>query len=246
MSFWLIAIVIIGFYYLTSGFRKAQSSYKNNHFSNISSQNSVRNLVALVAKVAKSDGVVNSIEADMISEILSDFSVRYKINRDILKSVYNTEKNRLDNAYNLAMEYRLQTGLNSQEAVNIIIFLLNLAYIDGEFSLPERKIITEIASGLGIDNETKNSIFSKFEAEFNARFTSFDNTNKKSPYEILGVNENASFEEVKKQYRLLVKQNHPDVLMGQGASKSVVSEATKKLQEINDAYDRLRKQKGWR
>ena len=53
------------------------------------------------------------------------------------------------------------------------------------------------------------------------------------PYQILGVDRNASDEEIKRAYRKLAKQYHPDANPGDES-------AAKKMQEINDAYDRIK------
>jgi len=59
----------------------------------------------------------------------------------------------------------------------------------------------------------------------------------KNPYEVLGVRENASEEEIKKAYRELVKKYHPD----QYRDNPLSGLAEEKLREINEAYDYLMK-----
>lgn len=62
----------------------------------------------------------------------------------------------------------------------------------------------------------------------------------KSPYAMLGLKEDASFDEVKKRYRELVKKYHPDILMGRGESEEMIVRSTRKLQEINEAYEEIK------
>ena len=50
--------------------------------------------------------------------------------------------------------------------------------------------------------------------------------------------------QLKKNYRNLVKKYHPDIITGQGASQNIIDEATTKLQEINEAYEIIKKQRG--
>ena len=58
-----------------------------------------------------------------------------------------------------------------------------------------------------------------------------------NPYEILGVSENASDEEIKKAYRNLAKQYHPDNY----ADNPLKDLAVEKMKQINEAYDRIQK-----
>ncbi len=53
------------------------------------------------------------------------------------------------------------------------------------------------------------------------------------PYKILGVSPDASDEEVKRAYRRLAKKYHPDLNPGD-------AEAARKMQEVNDAYERIK------
>ena len=63
-------------------------------------------------------------------------------------------------------------------------------------------------------------------------------------YEILESNISDDAATLKKNYRTLVKKYHPDIITGQGASQNIIDDATKKLQEINEAYEMIKKDKG--
>lgn len=60
----------------------------------------------------------------------------------------------------------------------------------------------------------------------------------RNPYEVLGIREGASIEEIKKAYKELVKKYHPD----QYQNNPLSDLAESKLKEINQAYDALMKQ----
>ena len=53
------------------------------------------------------------------------------------------------------------------------------------------------------------------------------------PYKVLGVSPNASDEEIKRAYRKLAKQYHPDLNPGDAY-------AAKKMQEVNAAYEQIK------
>ena len=206
-------------------------------------------LVSLLAKVAKSDGRVSELEARLITQVLDDLS--QKVSgvsgvREYLKEVYNSQKENVDNAYETARNYKRAFNLNYDTCVARLTFFLNLAYIDGEFNKSEQDIIRNIAYGFGIDKETLDEIIYKFDSFYGSRFGADHDemSQENDAFEVLGLSKNASLEEVKARYKELVRQYHPDILMGRGESKEVIERSTKKLQEINEAYGRLKEKFG--
>ena len=206
-------------------------------------------LVSLLAKVAKSDGRVSELEARLITQVLDDLS--QKVSgvsgvREYLKEVYNSQKENVDNAYETARNYKRAFNLNYDTCVARLTFFLNLAYIDGEFNKSEQDVIRNIAYGFGIDKETLDEIIFKFDSFYGSRFGADHDemSQENDAFEVLGLSKNARLDEVKARYKELVRQYHPDILMGRGESKEVIERSTKKLQEINEAYGRLKEKFG--
>ena len=211
--------------------------------------NEAKFLVLLLAKVAKSDGIVGELEARLITQALDDLSAKVSgVSgvREYLREVYNSQKENVDNAYETASNYKQSFRLSYKICIARLTYFLNLAYIDGELNESERRVITNIAYGFGIGKETLDEIIADFanfyEQEFNTN--SYLNLNDKDAYEVLGVDKNASFDEIKQRYKELVRQYHPDILAGRGESKEVIERSTKKLQEINEAYGCLKEKIG--
>ena len=199
-------------------------------------------LVSLLAKVAKSDGRVSELEARLITQVLDDLSQKVSGVREYLKEVYNSQKENVDNAYETARNYKRAFNLNYDTCVARLTFFLNLAYIDGEFNKSEQDVIRNIAYGFGIDKETLDEIIYKFDSFYGSRFGADHDemSQENDAFEVLGLSKNASLDEIKARYKELVRQYHPDILMGRGESKEVIERSTKKLQEINEAYGRLK------
>ena len=208
--------------------------------------NEAKFLVSLLAKVAKSDGRVSELEARLITQVLDDLSQKVSGVREYLKEVYNSQKENVDNAYETARNYKRAFNLNYDTCVARLTFFLNLAYIDGEFNKSEQDVIRNIAYGFGIDKETLDEIIYKFDSFYGSRFGADHDeiSQENDAFEVLGLSKNASLDEVKARYKELVRQYHPDILMGRGESKEVIERSTKKLQEINEAYGRLKEKFG--
>ena len=61
---------------------------------------------------------------------------------------------------------------------------------------------------------------------------------------MLEVDPSISDEELKKRYRELVRENHPDRLMARGVPEEFIEIANKKIAAINQAYDEIAKERG--
>ncbi|OUT11913.1 molecular chaperone DjlA [Campylobacter concisus] len=246
MNFIFYIVLFVAFYLLFSVYKSGNASQgkrENLAFGE------TKFLVALLAKVAKSDGRVSELEARLVSQTLDDLIAITKGGkelRDELKKVFNKQKENVDNAYETARNYKSAFNLNYDICVARLTFFLNLAYIDGEFNKSEQDVIRNIAYGFGIDKETLDEIIFKFDSFYGSRFEANPDEaiQEKDAFEVLGLSKNASLDEVKARYKELVRQYHPDILMGRGESKEVIERSTKKLQEINEAYGRLKEKFG--
>ena len=126
-------------------------------------------LVALLAKVAKSDGHVSESEAAMISEVLDDLVRQMgagEREREALKLVYKLEKESLANVRELAEKYNQTYRPSPSRKTGLIYFFLNLAYVDRGFSAAERRTISQICDGLGLPEHIQSQMFATFERSF--------------------------------------------------------------------------------
>ena len=199
-------------------------------------------LIAMMAKVAKADGHICQLEAELLSHTFTDISLVFSNNEEIreeLKSIYSFQKESFDNTLEIANKYYKLTSSDYSKRLKVMEYLLNLAFIDGDFSNTEQMIIEDIANALKIKSNDLNNIINKFKEYYSQKQES-SKMDIQNAYKILEVDENISDSELKKVYRTLVKKYHPDIITGQGAKQSIIDEATKKLQEINEAYELIK------
>ncbi|MGA1939026.1 TerB family tellurite resistance protein [Arcobacter sp. YIC-310] len=203
-------------------------------------------LVALMAKVAKADGKVCELEAELLKHTLNDISRHFENQeeiRDRLKQLYNEQKKSFNNTINICEKLYSLTKYDYTKRVKIMEYLLNLAFIDKDFSDTEKMITEDISNALKIKNNDFENLVSNFKAFY-------ENTAKNEAfsidkaYELLESSVNDDDTTIKKNYRKLVKKYHPDIVAGQGASQNIIDEATSKLQEINEAYELIKKNRG--
>lgn len=203
-------------------------------------------LVALMAKVSKADGKVCELEAEVLKHTFNDISSHFENAEEIrgkLKILYENEKHSFDNLIDICNKLYNLTKHEYHKRVKIMEYLLNLAFIDKEFSSAEKMITEDISNALKIKIEDFNNLINTFEA-FYAQQASNKAISLEKAYEILESNPADDAATLKKNYRSLVKKHHPDIISGQGAAQNIIDEATKKLQEINEAYELIKKDRG--
>lgn len=203
-------------------------------------------LVALMAKVSKADGKVCELEAEVLKHTFTDISNHFENQEEIrekLKSLYEKEKQSFENLMEICNKLYSLTKHDYHKRVKIMEYLLNLAFIDKEFSNTEKMITEDISNALQIKIEDFNNLIKTFEAFYAQQATNKALSLEKA-YEILESTPNDDATTLKKNYRNLVKKHHPDIISGQGATQNIIDEATKKLQEINEAYEIIKKDRG--
>ncbi len=202
-------------------------------------------LISLMAKVAKADGQVCELEAEILKHTFTDISNAFNNSEHIkedLKNIYKIEKESFDNTIVICQKYYKLTKNDYEKRLQVMQYLLNLAFIDGDFSKAERLIVEDIANAIQIKPNDLNSMINEFTTYYEQKQNN-RTLNLSKAYEILEVNEDIDNKELKKAYRNLVKLNHPDIITGKGGSQNTINEATKKLQEINEAYELIKKQR---
>lgn len=200
-------------------------------------------LVALMSKVAKADGKVSELEAEVLKHTFSDISAHFENNEEIrekLKEIYTNEKESFDNTIVIAQKLYKLTSRSYEKRMQVLEYLVNLAFIDQDFSKAEQMIIEDIAQALQISSNDYNNIINKFKS-FYANVAASSKTTLEDAYKVLGASSSDDDKTIKLAYRTLVRKHHPDIISGQGAAQNIIDEATKKLQEINEAYEMIKK-----
>jgi DnaJ like chaperone protein len=182
----------------------------------------VVSLLVLIAAVMKADGKVMQSELNYVKSFLvqrfgqSSANEALKMLRDLLKQ-------------NIPVRdvcTQIRTRLDYPSRLELIHLLYGLANADKAVDQSEIKVIDEIAYYLGISSSDSKSIKSMFVKS------------AESSYQILGIEPTATIDEIKKAYRRLAKEYHPDKVsyLGDDIKKS----AEEKFKKINDAYEAIK------
>ena len=244
----IFAIVIAFFYYIFKSYNK-YSAYSKEAFKNFSvSLESIKKselglFVALVAKVAKADGKVDALEAELVSIMFDDISAVFpepEKTKNILKDIFNQEKDKDDDIQKIAHALGEATKRNKAKQQQFMGFLIQLAFVDGVVTQEEDNVLQDIAFAMDFDPKIYHAIFEQFE-KIMQNVT--PKANIDDAYALLGVTKSDEMSVIKKAYRKLVREYHPDIIKSQGKSDAYMQEATEKTQEINQAYEMIKEAK---
>lgn len=152
------------------------------------------------------------------------------------------ERGRADN-FDLDAELTSVGRLTRNQPVMRQVFLqvqLSAIAADGVLHPEEHTMILRVARGIGCSEAEVQQIEAMLHgAAANSQGASEEAL--KDAYRVLGVSEDASDAEIKKAYRRLMSQNHPDKLAGKGLPESMREVAQARTSEIGNAYERIRK-----
>ena len=189
-------------------------------------------VIALAAKLAKADGRVTRNEVAALRRV---FPIPDEA-KDHAGRIFDEAKKSPEGFEPYARQ--IATLLRGRPAVleDLLGALLMIAHSDGSYHPSERAAIAEIGRIFGFGPADVRRIENTFVAG--------GATTGADPYEVLGLSGSATDAEVRRVYRKLLRENHPDRAIAQGLPKEFVEVANKKMAEINAAYDRIKAERG--
>jgi DnaJ like chaperone protein len=184
-------------------------------------------MIALSAKMAKADGVVTQDEIRAFQQI---FAVPQSETRNVAR-LYDLAKQ--DTAgYEIYAE-RIAGLCGSGEKncamlEDILDGLFHIAKADGVVHEREVNFLRRVAGIFDIGPEHFDSILARHV-----------DLGEADPYRVLGISRDVSFEELRRHYRRLVTENHPDKLIARGVPPEFVAIANSRIAAINAAYEAI-------
>jgi len=117
--------------------------------------------------------------------------------------------------------------------------LFHIARADGGVHEAEIAYLREVARIFGFEGAE----FERIRASNGAGPGSAGDGGEPDPYGVLGVERTAPLEEIRAAHRRLVRENHPDLLVGQGMPPEFVEIADERLARVNAAWDAIRRER---
>lgn len=185
----------------------------------------VMSLLVLVAAVMKADGKILKSELEYVKQFFvrsfGEASAReaVKMLRDLLKQTIPVND----------ICRQIQKNMDYASRLQLLHFLYGIANADGHLDATELQMIEVMAKEMGISQKDFESIKSMFVK------------NTDAAYKILEIDPSAADEEIKKAYRKMAMKYHPDKVSYLG--EDFQHAAKEKFQQVNEAYESIRKER---
>ena len=190
-------------------------------------------VIVLSAKMAKADGQVTRAEVDAFREL-------FHIPPDEMKNVgrlFDEAKKDAQGFEPYAEQISMMFAHQPAVMEELLGGLFHISRADGVIHPKELEFLRKTALIFGFSEIQ----FERLKAIHMGDIGSADGADS---YQVLGLSRQASEDEIKKTYRTLIRENHPDTLIAQGMPQEFIDVANEKMAAINAAYDVVEKERG--
>lgn len=208
----------------------------------------------LMGLLAKADGRVSESEIKHTERFMDQLGMQAGRRRDAIALF----KQGTDPGFDVEQALKRFTktcGRSAHLSHLLMVYLLGVAVADGRLDPSEEQMLRKIGATLGMSSVALDRLIAMTQGQDQfgggygpagggggARGPSTAE-NLSAAYQALGVTASDSDSVIKRAYRKLMSEFHPDKLIGQGVPEDMVRVATERSQEIQKAYDVIKKQR---
>lgn len=198
---------------------------------------------AVMGAVCKADGVVTQDEIDVAEALFTRLRLSPE-QREKAKAAFSRGK-----APDFDLDAELDNFLSMTRGQSTLLQMFLQVQVsaiaaDGTVDDAEHDMLVRIARRLGLPDSQVEQLEAMLRgAQRGGSGTAGGATTEKQledAYKVLGVSSSASDSEIKKAYRKLMSENHPDKLAGRGMPESMREMAEEKTREVSNAYDLIK------
>ena len=200
---------------------------------------------SVMGHLAKVDGIVSKAEIDVATRVMDQMQLSPEMRSKAIDLFQQGKHADFPLAQTLSV-FLQQCG-EHKNLLNMFLELqLQSAFADGDIHVKEEALLLAICQKLDISQRKYERIKRRLQAQqrfhqhYQQRTQHSPQKKLKDAYDALGVKNSVSDAELKKTYRILVSQHHPDKLLAKGLPEEMMVLAKEKTQQITKAYETIK------
>lgn len=198
---------------------------------------------SVMGHIAKADGRVSRDEIRAAEQVMNSMNLSPDLRRAAIE-LFNQGKQPDFPLDQVLQQFRSECRRRYTLIRMFIEIQLQAVFADGVVHPKERQVLRHICLTMGMSEQEFEALLGAAGAESHHGGTHGSaRMSLDEAYAILEISPGASDREVKKAYRRLMSQHHPDKLVAKGLPEEMMKLATEKTQEIRAAYDLIRKRR---
>lgn len=221
---------------------------------------------AVMGHIAKSNGRVSEIHIKAANLFMDEMGLKGEERREA-QHAFQSGKESDFSLKETVHDFKERFAKRNDLIQLFLEIQIQMAFSDGVLAEQEKQLLAEVSKQLGISKTHFAFVLKRYQAEFNFRkqqqrfnqqqqnqgqSSSYregsghhvppnNNMNRAQALALLGLSSDATQRDIKVAYRKLMSQHHPDKLVSQGLPKHMMELAVKKSQDIQAAYEYLKK-----
>lgn len=202
---------------------------------------------SIMGHLAKADGRVSEDEIHMARHVMDQMHLSNDQKKAAML-LFNEGKQD-DFPFNDVLEQFRQECARRTSLVQMFLeIMIGTAMADGVLHEQERMLLYRISDHLHFPRKFFDRLLSMVQGQqqYAGSAQGAGRVTLKDAYAVLGIDKKATDAEVKKAYRRLMSQHHPDKLVSKGLPEEMITIAKEKTQEIRSAYEDVKKARGMR
>ena len=201
---------------------------------------------SVMGYIAKADGKVTRDEIKLAESVMSHLGLPAEM-RESARKLFNEGKSSNFPIDEVLDQFRKESKRRTTLIQMFLEIQMQAAYADGVMHPAEKKVLRHICGRLGVPPSQLDRLEEMLRAGFGRAGYQSGQSQQSSIedcYAMLALDKSVSDSELKKAYRRLMSQHHPDKLVAKGLPEEMIADATEKTQQIRSAYERIRESRG--
>ena len=208
---------------------------------------------SVMGAVAKADGQVSKDEIKLAEAVMDEMNLTADMRKTAIR-LFGEGKSADFPLDDVIDQFRRECHRRQTLIQMFIEIQLHAAYADGVMDPTEEKLLLHICNLLNFPEHAFRQVERMIQAEMHhggsgrgtGRVAPHEGPTLEDAYAVLGMEPSNSDAEIKKAYRRLMSQHHPDKLVAKGLPEEMMKMAEQKTKEIKQAYEKVKQTRGIR